>query len=59
MTQLHNQYRPESVMYRAYPQQYLGGFKGGYNKSELHNVYLQHNLTGILDLLKILEVNKF
>ncbi|HSG32147.1 MAG TPA: hypothetical protein VLB82_11465 [Thermodesulfobacteriota bacterium] len=56
--QLYNQYMPESSMYMADPQQTIGGFRGGYYNSEIQNDYIQHNLSSILGLLKIMEQDK-
>ncbi|NIP38099.1 MAG: hypothetical protein GWM89_03370 [Candidatus Dadabacteria bacterium] len=57
--QLYNQYMPESAMYMSDPEQSLGSFKAGHHDLEIKNNYSHHNLSGILGLLKILEVNKF
>ena len=52
--QLHTQFRPESVMYLKDPQRCLGGFHRSLTDYEIRIDYVQHNISSLLGLCRIL-----
>jgi len=52
--QLSTQFYPESAMYLPDPQRALGGFHRDLTNFEIRNDYVQHNISGILALLRAL-----
>lgn len=52
--QLRGQYGPESAMYFKSPQRVIGGFRNSMTEYEIRIDYVQHNLSAILGLHKIL-----
>jgi hypothetical protein len=52
--QLATQFHPESAMYLTDPQRVLGGFHRDLTNFEIRNDYVQHNISGILALLRAL-----
>jgi hypothetical protein len=52
--QLATQFHPESAMYLPNPQRALGGFHRDLTNFEIRNDYVQHNISGILALLRAL-----
>ena len=53
--QLHTQFQPESVMYFDIPQRSLGGFHRALDHYEIRIDYVQHNISALLGLRRILE----
>lgn len=53
--QLQTQHQPESVMYLPNPQKALGGFKQSLTNYETRIDYVQHNISSILALYKIVN----
>ena len=52
--QLKTQFRPESVLYLPNPQRPLGGFRRSLNNYEIRIDYVQHNISALLLLRRIL-----
>jgi hypothetical protein len=52
--QLGTQFYPEKAMYLPDPQRVLGGFHRDLTNFEIRNDYVQHNISGILALLRAL-----
>ena len=52
--QLHTQFQPESVMYFDAPQRALGAFHRALNHHEIRIDYVQHNISALLGLRRIL-----
>jgi hypothetical protein len=52
--QLGTQFYPEKAMYLPNPQRVLGGFHRDLTNFEIRNDYVQHNISGILALLRAL-----
>ncbi len=52
--QLKTQFRPESVLYLPDPRRTLGGFRRGLDNYEIRIDYVQHNISALLLLRRIL-----
>ena len=52
--QLRTQFRPESALYLDDPQRVLGAFRGGLTNFEIRIDYVQHNISSLLGLHRIL-----
>ncbi|MEM7585505.1 MAG: hypothetical protein AAF560_19095 [Acidobacteriota bacterium] len=52
--QLQTQFRPESALYVADPQRILGGFRRSLENYEIRIDYVQHNISALLALRRIL-----
>ena len=52
--QLQTQFRPESVLYLPNPRRALGGFHRSLTNFEIRNDYVQHNISSLLALRRIL-----
>ena len=52
--QLQTQFRPESVLYLTDPQRCLGGFHRSLTNFDIRIDYLQHNISSLLGLYRIL-----
>ena len=53
--QLQTQFRPESVLYVSDPQRALGGFRRSLTNYEIRIDYVQHNISSLLGLYRILH----
>jgi hypothetical protein len=53
--QLQTQFRPESVLYLKEPQRALGGFHRSLTNFEIRIDYVQHNISSLLGLYRIIE----
>ena len=53
--QLQTQFRPESVLYLKDPERSLGGFHRSLTNFEIRIDYVQHNISALLALYRILE----
>ncbi|MEM7356872.1 MAG: hypothetical protein AAF657_39020, partial [Acidobacteriota bacterium] len=56
--QLRTQFRPESVLYLRDPQRALGGFRYSLTDYEIRIDYVQHNISALLALRRILIAQK-
>lgn len=52
--QLQTQFRPETAMYLSHPQRVLGGFRRSLTNFEIRIDYVQHNISSLLELRRIL-----
>ena len=55
---LQMQFRPESVMYFEVPQRGLGGFRGSLTDTAVRIDYVQHTLSALLGLYRILDADR-
>jgi hypothetical protein len=53
--QLQTQFRPESVLYIRNPQRALGGFRRSLTNYEIRIDYVQHNISSLLGLYRLLR----
>ena len=53
--QLNHQFRPENTYYLPNPARAMGGFRANAQRLDIRIDYVQHNVTGLIGLLKILE----
>jgi hypothetical protein len=56
--QLHTQFRPESVLYFKDPQRSLGAFHRALTSFEIRIDYVQHNISSLLCLYRLLATNE-
>lgn len=57
--QLQTQFRPETVMYVADPQRCLGAFHNSLTNFDIRIDYVQHNISALLALCRILQDSSF
>ncbi len=53
--QLQTQFRPDTVLYLPNPQEALGGFRENHRKLDVRIDYVQHNISGLLGLYRIMN----
>ncbi|MCW6035436.1 hypothetical protein K4A83_03980 [Spirulina subsalsa FACHB-351] len=53
--QLHTQYYPETALYLPHPQKVLGAFRKGITEFEIRIDYIQHNISSLLGMYRIMK----
>ena len=53
--QLRTQFRPENVLFFAVPEKVIGGFQRGPTNYSIRIDYVQHNISSIINLYKIMK----
>lgn len=56
--QLQNQYAPENAMHFPYPNETLGGFRGGYLDNRIRIDFVQHNVAAMLVMAQMMKQGK-